>query len=223
MMMKYLAILALSFGLAVPVMADEITNRDQLMAYLKEAMPDGQQVSYTYNIAQKFTAHQNHGTCFSFRTLGQLSSVTKILVLNKLIGIKVTKERGGYNPYGGGAACEYEITAFNATALKRRGVKLDYKDGFVQRIVVPLVEQRLLGVTDVDTNGYVSISETKCDVSFRPWFENSNPSLFARFYKSDFLKDGTLKNVFSSNYKTSTWCLQRHYDNSFKWALWSRL
>lgn len=222
-MMKYLAILALSFGLALPAIAEEITNRDELMAYLKEAMPDGQQVSYTYKIAQKFTAYQNHGTCFSFRTLDQLPLVTRLLVLNNLMAITVSKELGGYRPYGGGPACEYEVTAFDATTLMGRGVTLVYEDDLLQRITVPLVEQRLLGVTDVDTDGNVSISDTDCDVSFKPFFANTNPSLFVKFYRSDFQNDRRMKNVFSSDYDTSTWCLQRHYDGTYKWALWSRL
>lgn len=124
---------------------------------------------------------------------------------------------------GGGPACEYRVSHFNVYELELFGAQIEPGDGAPGKVTIPLVKKRLLGVTDVDLQGYTSMGDTTCDIAFKAWFESSEPSFFANELKAEFLADYRHKNVFSSVFKTGTWCLQIHYDGTYKWRNWSRL
>ncbi len=169
---------------ALPIQAKDITTRDQLISYLKEQMPDGQEISLTFKLGQTLSAGNRHGNCMSVRTFSQLSLPTQLLIQKGLMVTKVTKEDTGYRVIGSTApSCEYEITGFKPAHLARRGVSLTSENGKVVAIKVPLFTQRLLGVDDVDLQGYTSMGDVTCDLYFSPWFENLKPSTFSEAFK----------------------------------------
>lgn len=223
-MNRITTVLAVCLGMATTASAEEITSRDALIAYLKAKMPDGQEISQTFNVDDKLVAANNDGGCLSQRTLKQLPFVSRLLVSKGLMFLQVTKEKTKYTSViGGGPMCEYRVSHFNLYELELFGAQVEPGDGVMATVKIPLVKQRLLGVTDVDLQGYTSIGSTSCDIAFKAWFESTEPSFFAKELKAEFLADHRHKNVFNSEFKTGTWCLQLHYDGTYKFRHWSRL
>lgn len=182
-------------------------------------MPDGQMLRDTYSIGGTFSARDRFGDCMSERTFSRINAITRILVQHGLMDVRVTKEGGGYGFGLGGAACEYEIVRFNRYNFDRFGII----GGTSDKITVPLVKQTVLGATEVRLNGGLSIGGVECEIAFVPWFSNVEPSTFATYFQSKLEREYRYKNLYSAEYKTSTWCLQRHHDGTWKWKIWSRL
>ncbi|MEP3893162.1 MAG: hypothetical protein ABJN52_04105 [Litorimonas sp.] len=217
------AAFTLAISLAAPALAEEITSRDDLMAYLKDKMPDGQEISQSFEVDDTLFASRNNGGCLTPRTLQQLPFIARILVDKGLMFLQVTEEVQGYTVIGGGPACKYRVSHFNLYELELFGAQIEPGDGLSGEVKIPLMKQRLLGVTDVDLQGYTSLGDTSCDIAFKAWFESYEPSYFAKEFRNLFLDDYRHKNVFSEEFETGTWCLQRHYDGTYKWKHWSRL
>lgn len=220
----HILVAVVTLCMTTPALSDEITNRDQLMAYLKEKVPDDQTISNTYKIGDTLIAHQNNNGCLSTRTLDQMQLPTYLALRDGLIQVRVTKEDTAYRPYGGGgASCVYEITGFNVAGFTSRGGKFTREKGKPLQVTVPLFKQRLLGVENTDFQGHTSISGDDCDVSFIPVFKNTEPSKFALTYTEQFKQSHRYKNAFKTVSRSSMWCFQRQYDGSYKWKRWSRL
>ena len=81
----------------------------------------------------------------------------------------------------------------------------------------------ILGIEDVNIGGYDSGSGLTCDIVFTPWFKNYKPTMFSAFYQDDLKANPQYKNIFSSEYKTRFWCLNKKYDGTYTWERSSRL
>ena len=206
------------------VFAEEIKTKDDLETYLREQLPANHLLTAEYEIGQQIGTTVRRGSCKTKDTVKTLPTPFYILLKEKLAKVKIAKDDPWASAFD--YSCVYEITSF-AETLHHRWKQMDIEvrsmEDFVDKVTIPLTRQDLLGIEDVNIGGYDSGSGLTCDIVFTPWFKNYKPTMFSAFYQDDLKANPQFKNIFSSEYKTRFWCLNKKYGGSYTWERSSRL
>ena len=208
--------------LGSPATSDTFETRDDIVAYLKSEIPDGDLLSLSFELGQEVSSPARLGGCYTDRTFERMSPVLGILAETHGVGLELVKEYHGIAPPGE-PPCLYRIKSFGYPALTGLDIEMEFDDTIIRRIEIPLVQQDVLGIEDVDLNGSRIVRGDRCSVSFSVWFRNYNPSRFVRLNENRLRQDRQFSNLFAEEFGTWLWCLNEKYDGSVERRIWSRL
>jgi len=214
-----LAIILCFFG-TVSV-AKDITNRDELHAYLTEQLTTDVRISDTYSVGSKFRVFSHNQSCFGPKSLNDLPLPLRIMRRQGAVFFEeVGRSNHGFQIMNS-PGCTLKLSGFNDAGLSQMNLKQQKRNDGTAYVRVPYAKQEYLGIEEVSFRTSY-IGDHRCDISFIPWFRNYDPSYFVNLFEDEFRKDYRLKAVFSEEAKTRKWCLKRKFDGSFTWLVWSR-
>jgi hypothetical protein len=215
-------IFGLTLALPQAGLAERISTKEQLNAYLSEHLQSGQMVERSISTGYRFKAHSNNGTCWGPYSISKFPFIIEKLFESLMIDLVTTAEDHSLDFSGNNPGCEYKVIGFSNNKLAKLGITPFRRDDGKLQIGVPLTKQEFLGTEAVDLSGQKRVGRTDCDVYFKPWFRNYEPSDFALKFKDAIIEDGAYAGAFSEEATTTPWCFQEKYDGTYKWVYWSR-